>query len=405
MTSRGTRNGSVRKYKKRKVYFWIILLSLILLSVGIYLFFLFKTDDTRNLIRAGVCGAVKQPAVYTIREGADLSSLIRLANGITADADINGLDLDEIIENDTIYHIPARGNRDRLNNFNSEVKDLLASPIDLSYSDAVLRDSLKQYSVLYVGLPTVYMLINYYPTLKKIDVVYIPHSTLLMMNDYRIVDILLTLDINYTVRLLENKLKQKIDRYVIQDRSGFIDMIDALGGIDVNLDKSYADAYNLKQGISNINGFHAWEYTRYIDMKSIKVSYTQGKDKDLIREDNFKAAPSSWQQIYSIRLHRQELVLHAMYNTLSKLRPEEQINFVQKLPLFVKTNMNRDFLFSMYKDITAKPQIHISILPGYYSNEGDKLFYHPDIPSYDLLLHQKIRNSLTKPSDREQVIY
>lgn len=405
MTSRGTRNKSVRKYRRRKVYFWIILLSLILLSIGIYLFFFFKTDDTKKLIRAGVCGAVKQPAVYTIQEGADLSSLIRLANGITADADINDWDLDEVIENDTIYHIPARGDLDRLNNFYSEVKDLLTSHMDLSYSGAIPQDKLKQYSVLYVGLPTVYMLINYYPTLKKIDVVYIPHSTLLMMNDYRIVDILFTLDINYTIRLLENKLKQKIDRYVIQDRSGFVDMIDALGGIDVSLDKSYADAYNLKQGINNLNGFHTWEYIRYIDMKSIKVSYTQGKDKDLIRHDNFEADPSSWQQIYNTRLHRQELVLHAMYNMMSKLRPEKQIDFVQKFPLFVRTNMNRDFLLSMYKDITAKPQIHIGILPGYYSNEGDKLFYHPDIPSYDLLLHQKIRESLTKPSDREQVIY
>ncbi|MFV0538189.1 MAG: LCP family protein [Dysgonomonas sp.] len=398
----------IGKYRKRKICFWVTLIVLLIVSFLMYFFYPLKPAKNKHIIRAGICGAVKHPAVYSIPVGADVSTLVRLANGITADADIAHNDLGEIVMNDTIYHIPARGDKNRQVAFNNEVKDVLSQPFSLSASDINMQKSdttLRQYNVLYVGLPAVYLLIRYYPTLKRIDLTYIPHSTTFLVNDYRLIDIFFTLDVKPTMRILENKLGCKIDRYIIQDRTGFIDMIDALGGVDVNIDKSYADAYKLEPGKRRIGGLHTWEYIRYIDMKSIKALYTQGKNVDLIRHDNFQADPSAWQQVYDIRLHRQQLVLHAMYKALSELQMEQQLTFAQRFPHFVRTNMDKDFLLSMYADIYVKPQISISVFPGYYSYEGEKLFYNPDIPKFRMLYNQMRRNTLKKTDKREQVTY
>lgn len=395
------------KYRKRKICFWLALILLFLAFILMYFYYPFKSRDNKHIIRAGICGAVKQPAVYSIPKGADLSTLVRLANGITADANIDDTDLGEIVMNDTIYHIQGRGDKNRQAVFEKEVRDILSHSSLNSLGDTSIQanDSIRQYNVLYVGLPAVYILIRYYPTMNRIDMTYIPHSTSLLVNDYRLIDIFFTLDIKPTMRLIENKLKCKIDRYMIQDRSGFIDMIDALGGLDINLDKSYADAYKLNPGKQRISGFHAWEYIRYIDMKSIKVHYSQGKDVDLIHKDNFKADPMAWQQIYNTRVHRQKLVLQSMYQSLLNAETEQQINFIQKFSLFVRTDMDKNYMISMYKDIYAKPQINLTVLPGYYQGEGDKLFYYPDVPGFNMLKNGEIRKNLKGVDKREQVIY
>ncbi len=396
------------KYRKRKACFWITLILLLIASFLLYFFYPFKPNGNKQIIRAGICGAVKQPAVYSIPIGADVSTLIRLAKGITADADITNDDLSEVVLNDTIYHIRSRGDKSRQDGFYGEVKDILSKTNSYSSSDINTQKpdtTIRQYNVLYIGLPAVYLLIRYYPTIKRIEMTYIPHSTTFLVNDYRLIDIFFTLDVNPTMHILENKLGCKIDRYIIQDRPGFIDMIDALGGVEINTDKSYADAYNLEPGKNRLGGFHTWEYIRYIDMKSIKALYTKGKDVDLIRHDNFKADPSAWQQIYDVRMHRQQLVLSAMYKTFSGLQVEKQMDFAQKFPHFVRTNVDKDFLLSMYGDIHIKPQISINVLPGYYTYEGDKLFYMPDIPQFKMLYNQLERGNLKNTDKREQIIY
>ena len=228
---------------------------------------------------------------------------------------------------------------------------------------------------------------------------------MLLYNDYRLVDIFFTLDIRPTIKILENKLSRKIDYYIIQDRSNFIDAIDELGGIEVNLDKAYADAYKLSPGKRRINGFLTWEFIRYIDMKSINVKYTQGKDIDLIHKDNFKADPATWAEVYNIRNHRQQIALQSMLASFNGLGLKDRLGIIESFPRLAETNLDKDFLFYISKLLLAKPTISYSTLPGYYSSEADKLFYHPDVPSFDLLRKQAIRSTIKSLSNREQVIY
>lgn len=394
------------KYRNRKIYFWLMLLVLLLIAGLAYVFLCSGTNKTKN-IRAGICGAVKNSAVYTISEHADLSELIRMAKGTTLDADIDAIDFFQTVLNDTIYHIPAHNNGQGAL-IKNKLKDIIATPFVDSMPDipSEYKDvEIKQFNILYVGLPAVYVLISYYPSINKVDLINIPHSTSLLFNDYRLVDLFFALDIRPTVKILENKLKRKIDYYIIQDRSNFIDMIDDLGGVEVNLDKAYASEYKLSPGKRRINGFLTWEFIRYIDMKSINLKYRQGKDIDLIHKDNFKADPETWGRVYDIRDHRQQIALQSMIKAFNELTVDRRLDLVQGFPRLADTNVDKDFLFHVSKTLLAHPTISYSTLPGYYSNEGDKLFYYPDVPSFDLLRKQEIRKALQTLPNREQVIY
>lgn len=397
---------SSNKYRKRKIYFWLMLLILFLLLGLAYLLFFSGAGRTKN-IRAGICGAVKIPAVYTLSENSDLSELVRMARGTTLDADIDGIDFSRTVFNDTIYHIPSRNGRNT-GLLKDEVKNIMSRQFVDSLPDIPVEykdKGIKQFNILYVGLPAVYILISYYPSINKVDLIYIPHSTVLLVNDYRLMDIFFTLDIRPTVRLLENKLCRKIDYYVIQTRSNFIDMVDDLGGIVVDVDKEYAEEYKISSGRRRINGFLTWEYIRYIDMKGNDVKRTREVGVDLIHKDNFKADPETWSRVYDMRTHRQQIALQAMLRSFDELKTEDRLSLVQKFPQLSDTDLGKDFLLYISKLLLLKPTVSYSTLPGYYSGEGDKLFYYPDIPSFDLLRKQAIRNTMKSLSGRDQVVY
>jgi hypothetical protein len=96
-------------YQKRRFWFWIIVAILFLLILFLF-FFLKRTKDENRLIRVAVCGCVKNEAVYTMREGSDLGMLVRLANGFKLNANSSKLNLDQVVLNDSVYHIPCGGN-------------------------------------------------------------------------------------------------------------------------------------------------------------------------------------------------------------------------------------------------------------------------------------------------------
>lgn len=75
---------------------------------------------------------------------------------------------------------------------------------------------------------------------------------------------------------VENFLGIKINNYVLIDIKGFVELVDALGGIDIDVENSmaYSDPYddgadglviNLKKGRQHLTGQHAMEYVRYRD--------------------------------------------------------------------------------------------------------------------------------------------
>jgi anionic cell wall polymer biosynthesis LytR-Cps2A-Psr (LCP) family protein len=397
------------KYKKRKTYFWLTLCCILILSVSFYLTVNAAVNPQR-LIRVGICGAINRPAVYTMREGSDLSMLVLAAHGFTPNADIQKLNLDNIVYNDSIYHIPAQGgnNYSKTISFMKEVnKSINTSFKDVSKEITAKSDDkqIKQYSILYVGLPAVYVLINYYPEFHRINFVHIPHSAVFLYNKYRLSDLFFTMGIHPTMRILENRLKQKIDFYMIQDRFAFIDLIDRLGGVDINLDKEYAKEYELNAGQQNIDGFHAWEYIRFLDWKNLKLNARNDKTIDLIQKDNFQAEPKTWERIYETRNQRQRYVLLGMRKSFIGLSLDKQLDVIQNIHNEFTTDMTNEFLMELYSDLLSTRNFAFGSLPGYYKSEGNNLYFYPDLPNFDMLRKQEVRKLVETTAGKEQTIY
>ena len=130
------RRKRISKYKKRKICFWIILCGLLIFGTVFYLM-VDRVETPHRLIRVGICGAINRPAVYTMREGSDLSMLVVMAHGFTHNAEIKRVNLDRIIYNDSIYHIPASGTAD-----NSKILSLIISSAIIFPEKIILRLSI-----------------------------------------------------------------------------------------------------------------------------------------------------------------------------------------------------------------------------------------------------------------------
>lgn len=379
------------KYRKRKLVFWLGLCSVGLLAVFLlFVWPLLKPEPKRELIRAGICGAVNSPAVYSLAKGADLAMLVRMAGGFTPSADFARVNLDRLVLHDTIYHIPARGVAGGIPSLMDALKEPLSAPAaDISKLVAAElgQKEIRKFTILYVGLPSVFVLITYAPDLKRIQFTHIPHSALFLNNDYRLQDIFFTVNIKSTVKLLENRLKQKIDYYLIQNRSAFLELIDRLHGIDITLDEPYARAYGMKPGTGHLDGFHVWEYIRFLNIR------------------NFKADPASWRLEYELRQQRQRMVLNGMRTAFAGLDTDGQLMVINNFARLFETDMDNGFILKLYKDVLQVPAFSFGALPGYYSGEDSKLYFYPDMPGYEMLLKKEIRTSLQGLKSREQTVY
>ena len=370
-----------------------------------------KVDQANRYIRAGICGAVKDESVFTLREGADLSMLIRMARGTRGNADLSEVNLNTIIRNDSIYHIPAKGKNTGqaaairlLDELQADVKSEFDDIEDIVKAHDE-NPEIRKYTILYVGLPAVFVLINYYPDFNRINFVHIPHVSTFLNNEYRLIDIFLNLDIYPTMQIVGNKLNVNIDYYLIQDRFEFIDLVDELGGVDVRIDKAYAKVYDMQPGMGHIDGYHSWEYIRFVDWRTIKMKVERDRTKDLVRQDNFKADPGEWERIYEVRNQRQRYILQGMRKAFINLSAAEQLQIVATFSKVFSTDMSLEFLNKLYRDILSTPEFSFGALPGYYSREGEKLFFYPDLPNFEMLRQQKIREYLEKRKNKTQTIY
>ena len=408
MTQKSQAHNQSNKYRKRKAWFWLIFCFAILAVSGI-LFYYTSTESEKsaNIISVGICGAVKHPAVYHIAEGSDLGLLIRHANGLNYCADIRKTDLNKVVLNDSVYHIPCRqvmpGSSASLE---TTLAKAIASHPDSKTPEMKFPDKeIKKITVLYVGFPALYMLINYYPDQKRVSIVHLPHSTILLNNDYRLIDIFFMIGIRPTISILENCLQQRIDYYIIQDRFSFINLVNLLDGIDLPLDKAFSEAYDLKTGNYHADGFYTWEYIRFLDIKRMNRVLSKVPASDLVRNDNFTVPPKNLQLAYELRQYRQRIVMNALRNSYSKISPSGQLDIIRKISKTFETDISTELVMSIYSDILSSPKFSFATLPGYYSDETEKLYYYPDIPGFRLMRNQEIRNLLGIRTDKSQTIY
>jgi len=414
MQRKTTERYESTRYRKRKIWFWSVFILLLFSASGIlYYCTTPETDNTKGLISVGICGEVNHDAVYHILEGSDLGQLIRFADGLTYNADIRKLDLNQIVLNDTIYHIPGRGYKSVAENtMLTELEKAISVQARNTALPALYPDKDFRYvSILYVGFPAVYMLINYYPDQHRVSIVHIPHSTIFFNNDYRLIDVFFTLGIKPTVRMLENRLQQRIQYYVIQDRTSFIEMVNLLDGVDLDIDQPFADAYDLRSGNYHADGFYAWEYIRFLDIKRMHRVEINNNGKasssgiDLVRKDNFTIPASTRMHEYEIRQYRQRIVMNALRNAYAKTNPADQLAIINRIIKTFETDITGNEAISFYKDLLSSPKFSYGTLPGYYSNDATKLYYYPDIPGFKLLINKDLKRELDMKTGIEHTTY
>jgi hypothetical protein len=371
-----------------------------------------KPGKESRLIRVAVCGCVKNPAVYTMRESSDVAMLVSRAGGFKLNADINRVNLDRVVLHDSVYHIPCRSLKSDSSVYGYKMAKEVNSLIRTSYVNLTNEivaerneNELKYYSILYVGIPAVFVIINYYPELQRINFVHVPHSAIFLNNDYRLIDLFFTLDVYPTMRIIEHKLKQKLDFYLIQDRFNFIDLIDMLGGVNLNIDKPYADEYDMSAGKNQIDGFHAWEYIRFLDWRNIRMNVDGDKKMHLVSNDNFQIEPKILERTYELRNQRQRHVLEGMRSSFLDMDKVDQLKLLTHFKDVFRTDMTNDFLMQMYSDLLSTPHFSYGNIPGYYSGEGNKLFFYPDLPLFESLKNKEIRTYLESRKGLKQTVY
>ncbi len=394
----------------RKYWFWSILGSLFFLSALFLIVRGFKDDEespgTPRIIRAGIGGAINHPGVYSIPEGSDLAMLIRRARGLAPNADIEKIDFDKTVLNDSVFCIPRKP-AIRLTLPDSVPVDIVTSfehAISIPVPDTGSA-TLKELNFLYIGFPAVYVIINYIPEIRQLNFLHIPHRTVLMQNDYQLIDIFFTLGIESTIQILQRQLNIEIDYYMMQDRFSFIEMIDLLGGVIVNLDQPFAEEYNFRPRPTKLNGFHTWEYIRFLDFMNLRKQVSSSTNLDLIYEDNFTISPADRQRAYEMRQHRQRLVMQAMRESYKQLPKAEQILKLGKLLKTFETNLGIEIVTDLYEDILVTPNLSYGNLPGYYKAEGENICYYPDFSAYRTLRDQQIREYLQQSDTRKRTTY
>ncbi len=396
-------------YRKRAAIFWAVL-SLLFIVIILWLLWPFSGKPKQLDIRAGICGEVNIPAVYTLPEGADLAMLIRRAHGLTYRADIRNIDPAKKIMHDTIYHIPGRYiSRESITDLKSLSETLTTTVSDHKLDDLAKefsQEEIKEVNILYAGIPAMYVIINYYPQLNQINLVHIPHATVFTGQRHRLVDLFLTLGPLPTMRVMEKQLGIKMDHYIIQDRFSFIEMIDQLKGVTIHIDDHFAESYGLNSGDIHIGGFHAWEYIRFLDFRRLHRQFTGERPVDLIISDPFRVEPSQWQQAFEERHHRQRRVLDAMLVSFNQMSTAEQLVSTNEIYKTLETSLTLSFILNFHDAGGLKiPRYGYGGIPGNYAGDDDGTYFYPDIPSFDQLRNQMIREYLVRKVEEGRPAY
>jgi len=389
-----------KKIKRKKFIFWTILILLTIIAFLSLLLHDIKNTGTKtsDYVTAGICGCIKHRGVYYLPEGSDLSMLIQSAGGIKPNGDLRDINTSIIIMHDSVYNIPCRNET-----ITSSIQLRKIQDIDVFKYLPPVEETV---NILYIGLPAVYFIINYSLTYSHINIVYIPHSTVLLDNEYRILDLYFTLGIKPTTDIVSKRLSYPVNYYYVQNKNSFIDMIDALGGLDVYVDTVFARANKLKTGFKRLNGWYIYEYISFIDRSHYSSS---GNTKSL---EDLKLNLKNIQIAYDERQFRQKQVIGAIHRKIKELSITDNktiFQIIKKgiLAKAVETNIMADDAYKILKSLlNGKTAISFITLPGYYSEYGNKTYYYFTTPLNEILKNETLKKQLkTKTDGKEQILY
>ena len=167
--------------------------------------------------------------------------------------------------------------------------------------------------------------------------------------------------IDLTIATLQDFLKVPVHYYVVADWQGFIRVVDALGGVDLNVeaDMNYEDPYaklkiHLKKGFQHLNGQQAGQYVRF-------------------RHDEMGDIG---------RVARQQKFLKAL--ATQAIRPINIIRLPQIVAILgenVQTNMTPWTFQQVFVAIPSlkNNKIQTDMIPGNFANIGGVSYWAPDL--------------------------
>lgn len=166
--------------------------------------------------------------------------------------------------------------------------------------------------------------------------------------------------VNLTIATIQEFLKIPVHYYVVVDWQGFIRIVDALGGVDLNVDDdmNYEDPYanlkiHLKKGFQHLNGQQAGQYVRF-------------------RHDEMGDIG---------RVARQQKFLKAL--ATQAIRPGNIIRLPQIMAILgetVETNMTPWTFQQVFVAIPSlkSNKIQSDMIPGNFANIGGVSYWAPD---------------------------
>lgn len=181
-----------------------------------------------------------------------------------------------------------------------------------------------------------------------------------------------------SIKAVEGLLDMPIDYYVLINFSGFTKIVDALDGVDINVEKRmyYEDPYdgkglviNLKPGLQHMDGKTAIQYVRYRD--------EEGDIGRVARQQKF------------VRALMDEVASPAVIPKLPSL--------IKELSSAVKTDMSINEMLNLAKILkdASKQGLHADMVPGKPAYIDDISYWIPDL----VALRQHMANIMDLKTD------
>ncbi|MFO7978395.1 MAG: hypothetical protein R6U64_07020 [Bacteroidales bacterium] len=395
--SQGQRHSPFH-YRRARRWFWaLLILSAITILLVALLVPVPKATGVHRYLTVGIAGCIPHQGIYRLPEGSDLAMLVQAAGGLSPRADARKVDLEYSLKNDSIYVIPC-GEKDL-----KEVADLfLNTPPQTPVVQPPQQEEV--INILYIGFPAVYFLIRYSVSHNTIHVTHLPHSTTFLDNEYRLVDIYFTMGIEPTLDILQKRLNQRIDYYYVQNKNSFIEMIDHLGGLQLEPDGVFAKTYSLESKPSLFDGRLTFEYLRFIDQNTYRP---QGTSSSL---ESLELTLHNIELAYEQRQFRQKKVVSAIRQAIyQKSRTPEKIPELLRSTFekgALEDNIDPVAALRLFRALLASTSISYGTLPGYYSKSGNNVYYIPAEPGFEMLRNQQLREMLNaNKEDNKQILY
>lgn len=131
------------------------------------------------------------------------------------------------------------------------------------------------------------ILVSIDPDLKKVAMVSIPRDTRIEVpgsNMNKICTANMVGGPRLAVRMTEKLLKEDVDYYVLMEFKGFEEMVDTLGGVDIEVDQRMykpSEGIDLRPGPQRLNGHDALAFVRYRDYVTGDIERTDHQQQFL----------------------------------------------------------------------------------------------------------------------------